>query len=50
MKLVVLLVNGNWVDSQMVVMPLFNVLSVELILNGERNLWNIAEHILTSES
>ena len=50
MKLVALLVNGNWVDLRTVVMPLFSVPYVELILNGERNLWNIAGHILTSKS
>ena len=50
MRLAVLLVNGNWVDSRTVVMPLFNVQSVELILNGGRSLWNIAELISTSKS
>ena len=50
MKLVALLVIGNWVDSRTAVMPLFSVPYVELILNGERNLWNIAGHILTSKS
>ena len=50
MKLVALLVNGNWVDSPTVVMLLFSVPYVELILKGERNLWNIAEHISTSKS
>ena len=50
MRLVVLLVNGNWVDSRTVVMPLSNVRSVVPILNDGRSLWNIAELISTSKS
>lgn len=50
MRLVVLLVNGNWADSRTVVMPLSNVPSVELILNEGRSLLNTAELILTSKS